>query len=737
MNYYATGAAVSFLLFLMGLIALVIGYANYRTNRQSRATQLMLYSCLCVFFWDAGYGLMGLCYMSDVAYIPRAIALLSIYLYVYVMVMYVAELGHLSKPKLRIVLGIGMCFYLTSWFFIIRKDAVTFEMTPWGYWYYSKMSSARIVQFVAALFALTIFYVALFQWKKKVSLLREKGIINRFMWFAPVIIAGYAADTLVPSIFHTPAVPGSAVGAFVSVMILYSISLRNKAFGASVTNVAEYVFKEVNTPVIVLNYLDEVVLYNDIARDLFGFEYSRKEAITLEGRIEEDRTYTDEEEIYKIVKTERYCKFERSTIYDSYGEVLHTIIFAPDVTANIEAMKLAEESRRLAEEANVSKSNFLANMSHEIRTPMNAIVGMSDILLKNPNIDEEGRNQLNNIKIAGDGLLGIINDILDLSKIESGKAELIEDTYSTPSLINDVSTIISVRLQETGIKLSIEVPDDFPMDVCGDEIRVRQIIMNIMGNACKYTKKGSVGLRCDYTMDGEDCILGFHVTDTGMGIKAEDIDKIFGAFNQVDTRKNRNVQGTGLGLAISRNLAMMMDGDITVESEYGVGSTFHISVKQKCENYKPIGHDIATALNNMNYRKDSAKEEIVIVPRPDKKVLVVDDIPVNLMVAKGLMRPYKLQIDVAESGFKAIEMVKENDYDLVFMDHMMPEMDGVDTTHAIRDLEGEKYKNLIIVALTANAVGDAKDALIAEGMQDFLAKPIEKRELNRVIEKWL
>ena len=399
-------------------------------------------------------------------------------------------------------------------------------------------------------------------------------------------------------------------------------------------------------------------------------------------------------------------------------------------------MKLAEESRRLAEEASVSKSNFLANMSHEIRTPMNAIVGMSDILLKNNNIDDEGKNQLRNIKVAADGLLGIINDILDLSKIESGKVELIEETFSMPSLINDVSTINRVRLQETGIQLRVDVPADLPDKVIGDEVRVRQVVMNIMGNACKYTRKGYVSLRCEHELKGEECILRFHVSDTGIGIKEEDMDKIFGAFNQVDTRKNRNVQGTGLGLAISRNLAIMMGGDIRVESVYGEGSTFHVEISLKCKDYRPIGEETAKALDSFSYHTKVAEDTYTIVPRPDKRVLVVDDIGVNLLVAKGLMKPYKMQVDVAESGYKAIDMVQANDYDLVFMDHMMPEMDGVDTTHAIRALGG-KYEKLVIVALTANAVGDVKDSLIAEGMQDFLAKPIDKKSLNEIIEKWL
>ena len=295
--YYTVGAAVSFVLLLMGAIALFIGYANYYNSRRSTASRMMFYCCACVFIWDAGYGIMGICFNSDAAYIPRAMALLAVYLYCQLMVMYVVELGKIKRPSTHIALCFGMLSYLISWFQIIQKDAVTFEMTPWGYWYYSKMSWGRILQFASALYVLIFFYVELFRWKKRVKLAREKNIVNRFIWFGPVIVAGYIADTLIPSFFHTQAVPGSAIGAFVSVVLLLGISRRNMAFGATVTNVAEYVFREVNTPVIVLNYLDEVVLFNEIARDMFGFDYSKNSVITLDGRIIEDNTYTDEEDI--------------------------------------------------------------------------------------------------------------------------------------------------------------------------------------------------------------------------------------------------------------------------------------------------------------------------------------------------------------------------------------------------------------------------------------------------------
>ena len=740
MNYYISGAIVSFLLFLMGVIGFHIGIQNCLDNRKSVTARYMLFACACIFLWDVGYGIMGICYDSDVAYYPRAVALAAVYLYVGAMTLYVVKLGKLKLNWIWPSLIVGLVAYFIAWTGIIGKNAVTFQTTPWGYWYSSTMSWYRILQFAAAIYALILYYDVLHHWKRKAVLGREKAIVKQFAWFGPALFAGYIFDTLVPSIFHTPAIPGSAIGAFVSAVILLSISKKYKALGATISNVAEYVFKEVRLPVMVEDYEGNVVLYNDRASEFFGFDETvmnhQLEAFVT-CYVGKELQAAGEKNIYVVNSTGKYCRFEETVIYDEFKDPLFKIIFAPDITDTIEAMRLAEESRRLAEEASMSKSNFLANMSHEIRTPMNAIIGMADILLHDGNVPDEAQNQLLNIKSASDGLLGIINDILDLSKIESGKFDLILDTYSVPSLINDISTIIKVRLQESAITLRIDVDPKTPNKLYGDEVRVRQIIMNVLGNAVKYTQKGTIDFIVKYEIEEDSCILKIDVKDTGIGIKEEDIDTIFGVFNQVDTRKNRNIQGTGLGLAISRDLARMMDGDITVDSVYGEGSTFHICIKQKCDKYTEIGDKAATALNNLSYHKMKSEDEWTIVPRPDKRILVVDDVQVNLMVAKGIMKPYGMVVDTASSGAKAIELVQQNDYDAVFMDHMMPEMDGVDATRIIRSLDGNKYKELVIIALTANAVAGTKEMLMAEGMQDFIAKPIDKKELNTIIEKWL
>lgn len=742
-NSYSISALVSGVLFVMATIALEIGIRTVKDGNGSESSWSMFGAFFSIFLWNTGYALMGLCHYSDLAYVPRAVALLSVAVYAFFILRYVAIVSNYSVKIVTIITSILCALYCFSWLFIIRKDAVSFVEVPWGYWYTSKMTWARVVQFVAILAILVFYYVIVFAWRKNIRFHRDEVLAKRFMWFGPVIFSGFALDTLVPILFHSAAVPGSAIGAFFSGIILYSISLKFKAFGATEKNVAEYVFKSVNIPVVVLDPDDRIVLYNSMAAYSLGHENDDYVGKALEDFLVEvenegpGKGAGPKSDFYKVKTRKAFCKMEKSVIYDEYKEVLYTIVFLPDISEVVKLMDGMIESRKEAEAASLAKSNFLANMSHEIRTPMNAIIGISDILLRDKRLEQDTQDQLKNIQDAGIGLLGIINDILDISKIESGKYELVEDNYELPSLINDVSTMINVRLQETPVELKISVSPKLPKVVYGDEIRVRQILMNLLGNAVKFTKKGSISLNCKMSIvDGKN-VFFFDVIDTGMGIKEEDIEKIFGAFNQVDTRKNRNVQGTGLGLAISKHLAQMMDGDITVDSVYGMGSVFRVKIVQKVTDAEEIGVQVSTSLEEMKYRHEKVGNEYEIVKRSGKRVLVVDDASVNLIVAKGLLKPYDMLVDTADSGKKAIELVKQNDYDIIFMDHMMPELDGVDTTHMIRELDGEKYKKLIIIALTANAIAGTKDYMITEGMQDFLAKPIDKNELNDILNKWL
>ena len=494
------------------------------------------------------------------------------------------------------------------------------------------------------------------------------------------------------------------------------------------------------------------------------------------------------------------------------------------------------------------KSDFLANMSHEIRTPMNSVIGMAEMALRE-DIPDNARSYINQIKSSGRALLTIINDILDFSKIESGKMDISPVEYEPMSLFNDVANIIMTRLMDKDIELILNMNVDMPHLIYGDNVRIRQILINLANNAVKFTRSGQVRFVVDFTwIDSDNIMLSVAVEDTGIGIKPENVGKIFESFSQLDSKRNRDVEGSGLGLAISKNLLSLMNGTIHVESEYGRGSVFSFKLPQKvvdktpsmsvknpsgvlaiglfqniylsdgftwdaaklgvsvmnlaldadlpvaCETFRKRNPDrklfvfieqellteekkeyfrknpdicavvvagffdrvesdisnllivkkplsamnLAMILNHekVHFASSEERADEITFTAPDAKVLIVDDNSVNLTVSEGLLEPLKMKTEAALSGKEAIRKIEETHFDLILMDHMMPEMDGVETTRIIRRMYPD-YDNVPIIALTANAVNGVKEMFLSEGMNDFVAKPIELRVLVSKIRQWL
>ncbi|MBR5336570.1 MAG: response regulator [Lachnospiraceae bacterium] len=382
-----------------------------------------------------------------------------------------------------------------------------------------------------------------------------------------------------------------------------------------------------------------------------------------------------------------------------------------------------------ARAADRAKSNFLANMSHEIRTPMNVITGMSEFILRDSH-DEEAKKHASSIKAASKSLLSIINDILDFSKIESGKMDFVNDPFMTSSMINDVATMMRIRIQDKPLEFRLEADEDIPVMLFGDEGRIKQILINLMTNAIKFTKKGYIrwSVRSVKVDDGH-CRLFVEVEDTGIGIKHENIEKIFSDFTQVDTKRNRSEEGTGLGLAISQRLAEQMEGKLGVKSVYGKGSTFFFDILVRVEDWTPMGK-----LNEVHSEQTADIYRPSIVAK-DARILVVDDNEMNLEVTAGILEPYGIEAACADSGEKALEMYEPDKYDLIFMDHMMPVMDGVETMKKIRKLPGGK--DAVIIVLTANALSGAAVEYKKMGFQDFLAKPLDPKNMDRIMRAYL
>ena len=531
--------------------------------------------------------------------------------------------------------------------------------------------------------------------------------------------------------------------------------------------------------------------------------------------------------------------------------VMRSVLFASlflSILSGLLGMWLYRRKAVQSENNSLAKSQFLSVMSHEIRTPMNAITGMSELLLRK-DLPDDARTDVQDIKQASSNLLAIINDILDFSKIEAGKLEIIPVNYLFSSLVNDTVNIIRMRLIDKPIRFFTNIDSRIPNSLFGDESRMRQVIINLLSNAAKFTEKGHISMTI--TMDkhlSKLVWLRIVVADTGIGIKPEDQAKLFGDFAQVDTHRNRSIEGTGLGLSITKKLCLAMGGDISVVSEYGKGSQFSITIPQDVSNEEPFAavedntnknvliyegrniyaQSVSWSLDNMgvphqtvhneeefeealknkdwyyifsgyglynkikpimektvfssgntpplalmvewgteayipnvrfvslptqslsisntlngvmdgqDYFDSTAAEKMIRFNIPNAKLLLVDDIAVNLKVAEGLLAPYKAVLDTCLSGSEAIELVKRNDYDIVFMDHMMPEMDGIEATALIRSWEKENSRKTVpIIALTANAISGMKEMFIQKGFSDFLAKPIDLSKLDEILDRWI
>ncbi|MCR4763450.1 MAG: EAL domain-containing protein [Lachnospiraceae bacterium] len=402
----------------------------------------------------------------------------------------------------------------------------------------------------------------------------------------------------------------------------------------------------------------------------------------------------------------------------------------------ISILRVTEVARKEEQEARAqsqAKSSFLANMSHEIRTPINAILGMNEMILRETD-DDNIRTYAMDIERAGNSLLSLINDILDFSKIEAGSMEIVLVEYGLSSVINDVTNLMQGKIAQKNLEFKLDVDETLPETLYGDEMRIRQIMVNLLNNAVKYTQHGSVTLSVHgRNMDEDSLMLMIDIIDTGIGIKEEDIGRLFGTFQRVDMDKNRTVEGTGLGLAITRNLLDLMSGRIEVKSEYGSGSTFSVQLPQMVLDRKPIG-DLKERYRKHVENLAGYRESFTA---PDARILVVDDTPMNLTVVKGLLKQTLLQIETAISGRECLEMVQKTQYDCIFLDYRMPEMDGTETLKRIRELKGYPNSRTPVIVLTANALSGAREQFLAEGFDDYLTKPVEARKLEQMLMQYL
>ena len=391
------------------------------------------------------------------------------------------------------------------------------------------------------------------------------------------------------------------------------------------------------------------------------------------------------------------------------------------------------DTAEIARAANLAKSQFLSNMSHEIRTPINAILGMDEMILRESSEDSI-LEYAENIRMAGNNLLGLINDILDFSKIESGKMDIIPIEYSLASVLNDLINMIQTRADNKGLTLAVKSAPDLPSILCGDEIRIKQIITNILTNAVKYTERGFVALLVDFEPKDRHTIrLKVSVQDTGIGIKEEDMQRLFSAFERIEEKRNRTIEGTGLGMNITTRLLHLMNSKLVVKSVYGKGSTFSFTLEQKVIDWKPMGNFEDTYQRSFAQRNEYREA----FTAPDAHILVVDDTAMNLTVVKGLLKKTKVQIDTAENGYKCLDMVRLKKYDMIFLDHRMPGIDGNETLKRMLEMPDSLNPDTPVISLTADALSGARERYIAAGFKDYLTKPIDGHQLEAMMVRYL
>lgn len=444
-------------------------------------------------------------------------------------------------------------------------------------------------------------------------------------------------------------------------------------------------------------------------------------------------------EMMKLFKDNEYVSEELSKIYEvrfeklEEGNVTGQFVWLVDITGHYRTNKKLTELKEQADAASRAKSNFLANMSHEIRTPINTVLGMDEIILREAT-EVPIKGYAENIREAGTTLLSLVNDLLDFSKIECGKMEILPVEYEVANVLTEVINMIEIRAVNKKLEFKTIVAEDLPYLLFGDEIRLKQIMLNLLANAVKYTEDGSVILKVDWKEAGDSSInLIVSVTDTGIGIKQEDIEKLFVSFERIEEKRNRNIEGTGLGLSITRQLLELQQSQLNVRSDYGVGSTFSFTLKQGIRDRKPIGK----FREKYAYNNEKVKKYRTTFVAPNAKILVVDDNAMNLSVVEGLLKNTKIQVDLANGGEATLEMCKDTKYDIIFMDHMMPYMDGVETLKNLKQMTSSQNIDTPVIVLTANAVSGAKEKYLEEGFVDYMSKPIQGKRLEEKIVQYL
>ncbi len=725
------GIVFNCLLLILGAIAGTLGISFYIHNNKAPGNIsrfILLYGVLSA-VWCICYGIIGVMDDPEICYFIRTFGIFAINAFIVNEAFLIFEVLDINKKVAFFCKSSLIAMALIDFLAFSRKGVNIFVLqNGWMTWHTNpEFWAARTFHSIFVVYSFILLACLGNVWVRSNTLRRQKRFIHLIIFANFLLLAFTLPDTFLP-IFGMNAVSTSGIGSFACAVVVWYGATQLNYFDITMGNIAERFLDFVDAGIIVFNTDRKTVAVNKYFTRLISVDNPKDGTVNdffdMEGIDEEDMFKEALAGVYSVRLPDRdhirSFLLRLNALNDDYGDPFCYLCVFVDVTeemATIDKLEIASQA----------KNRFLAQMSHEIRTPINVVLGMNEMILR-VSKEKETKEYAENIGSAGKTLLHLINSILDFSKIEDGKMEIIPVKYDTESLIYGIENSIANMAEAKGLIFEKIIDETLPSSLIGDDIRISQIIMNLLTNAIKYTEEGTVTLTFRNEGRRDNTARMFvEVKDTGIGIREEDISVLFESFERLDEVRNHNIEGTGLGITIVKSLLEMMGSKLNVESVYGAGSVFSFTVEQEIYDDTPIGNISGRAAEKLH---SSARKDLVYAPTA--RVLAVDDNDLNLRVAESLLGLCGIKPDRASSGMEAIEYMRNNKYDIVFMDHMMPKMDGVET---LKILKEEKLipPETVMIVLTANAIVGARDTYIEYGFNDYLPKPIDPKELSRML----